>query len=80
MLEIEDTIGFAVRDSAGRTLGVVEAPMYGSVPDAPDALAIRSSGFIRHRFFVPVDAIATIDSVGSMLDLHLERGRLVRFF
>lgn len=79
MLEIEDTIGFAVRDPAGRTIGIVEGPLYGSAPDLPDALAIRSGRLFGHHFIVPAGAIERIDPVGSMVDLQLDREQLVRF-
>ena len=57
----------------------MEAPLYGSAPDVPDALAIQSGRLVRHHFIVPAEAIAEIDSVGSMVDLRLDRARLVRF-
>jgi uncharacterized protein YrrD len=79
MLEIRDTIGFAVRDPAGRSIGVVEATLYGSAPDVPDALAIRSGRLVHHHFIVPAEAIAEIDSGGNRVDLRLDRARLVRF-
>ena len=53
--------------------------MYGSAPDLPDALAIRSGRLFGHHFIVPAGAIERIDPVGSMVDLQLDRERLVRF-
>ena len=58
----------------------MEAPLYGSAPDAPDALAIQSGRLVRHHFIVPAEAIAAHRlTVGSMVDLRLDRARLVRF-
>ena len=37
------TIGYLVADVKGRIVGTVEAPMYGSTPDVPDAISV--SGF-----------------------------------
>ena len=37
--ELLRTIGFRVADAKGRVVGTVEAPMYGSVPDVPDAIS-----------------------------------------
>ena len=50
--------GFLVADREGRVVGRVECPMYGTAPDGPDALAVRS-GFLarRKRRVVPADAI-----------------------
>ena len=40
--------GFLVADREGRIVGRVECPMYGTAPDIPDALAVRS-GFLARR-------------------------------
>ena len=34
--------GFLVADRDGKVVGRVECPMYGTAPDVPDALAVRS--------------------------------------
>ena len=39
------TIGYLVADVTGRIVGRVECPMYGTAPDVPDALSVRS-GFL----------------------------------
>jgi hypothetical protein len=80
MLELMDTIGFGVRDPLGQTVGRVEVPLYGSGPEVPDALAIRSGRLVRRHFIVPANAIAGIDTDAGMIDLHLDRDRLRRFF
>ena len=41
------TIGFLVADARGRLVGRVQSPMYGTRPDEPDALAVRSGRFWR---------------------------------
>ena len=44
--------GFLVADREGRVVGRVECPMYGTAPDVPDALAVRS-GFLARRALGP---------------------------
>ena len=36
-LNLVDTTGFLVADNRGRVVGKVECPMYGTLPDVPDA-------------------------------------------
>jgi hypothetical protein len=79
VIEFEDTIGFAVRDPGGRIVGLVEAPLYGTWPERPDALAMRSGWLVHHHFVVPADAIAGVDPEDRMIDLRLDRERLLRF-
>ena len=74
-----DTKGFAVADAHGERVGLVEAPMYGSGPDVPDALAVRSGRLLRRRYIVPAKAIRFIDRDGHVIELRLDRGRLQRF-
>src|SRR2546423_1227756 len=64
-LNLVDTAGFLVADNRGRVVGKVECPMYGTVPDVPDALSVRGGFFSRHRRLVPADTIAD----GRQLDL-----------
>ena len=45
---LASTSGFLVADVRGRLVGRVECPMYGTAPDVPDALAVRS-GFLARR-------------------------------
>ena len=43
--DLRSVKGFVVADARGRFVGRVEAPMYGTQPDVPDALAeIRGRG------------------------------------
>ena len=71
--------GYVVADSRGRVVGKVECPMYGTAPDTPDALSVRS-GFLAHRRrLVPVEAIDEIDSRTRTIGLSVERESLQAF-
>jgi hypothetical protein len=41
-IDLTATTGYLVADARGRVVGRVEAPMYGTSPDVPDAIAVRS--------------------------------------
>ena len=72
--------GFLVADREGRVVGRVECPMYGTAPDVPDALAVRS-GFLarRKRRVVPADAIEDIDDASGVIGLRVGRESLKSF-
>jgi hypothetical protein len=72
--------GFLVADYEGRVVGRVECPMYGTAPDVPDALAVRS-GFLarRRRRVVPADAIEEIDGDSGVIGLRVGRDSLKSF-
>jgi hypothetical protein len=72
--------GFLVADREGRVVGRVECPMYGTAPDVPDALAVRS-GFLarRKRRVVPADAIKDIDDASGVIGLRVGRDSLKSF-
>jgi hypothetical protein len=72
--------GFLVADREGRVVGRVECPMYGTAPDVPDALAVRS-GFLarRRRRVVPADAIEDIDDASGVIGLSVGRESLRSF-
>ena len=72
--------GFLVADREGRVVGRVECPMYGTAPDVPDALAVRS-GFLarRKRRVVPADAIEYIDDASGVIGLRVGRDSLKSF-
>jgi hypothetical protein len=72
--------GFLVADDEGRVVGRVECPMYGTAPDVPDALAVRS-GFLarRRRRVVPADAIQDIDDASGVIGLSVGRDSLKSF-
>jgi hypothetical protein len=80
MTTAQDTSGFLVADARGRTVGRVECSMYGTAPDEPDALAVRSGVLIRQHFIVPTSAIEAIDDGSQVIGLRLEREQLQRFF
>jgi membrane protein YdbS with pleckstrin-like domain len=54
--------------------------MYGTAPDIPDALAVRS-GFLarRKRRVVPADAIQDIDDASGVIGLRVGRDSLKSF-
>jgi hypothetical protein len=72
--------GFLVADREGRVVGRVECPMYGTAPDVPDALAVRS-GFLarRRRRVVPADAIEDVDDATGVIGLRVARETLKSF-
>jgi hypothetical protein len=73
------TVGFRVADSNGRVVGTVEAPMYGSAPDVPDAISVRSGRFSRGRRLVPADAISEIDTRTRVIGLSVDRDACLTF-
>jgi len=75
---LASTNGFLVADRRGRLIGRVESPMYGTKPDTPDALAVRT-GIFRHRRIVPADAIEEIDSASGVIELSVERDAIRAF-
>ena len=78
-MEVDGTIGFRVSDAQGSRVGQVEGPLYGSGPDTPDALAVRSGRFLHRHYIVPAEAIRLIDRDGHEIELCLARWRLRRF-
>jgi hypothetical protein len=77
--ELLRTIGFIVADAHGRIVGRVEGPMYGSEPDVPDALAVRSGFLSRRRRLVPADAIHEIDGRSGVVGLSVDRDAILSF-
>ena len=78
--ELLRTTGFLVADSEGRVLGTVEGPMYGTTPDVPDAISVRSSRFLsRRRRLVPADAISEIDDRSGVIGLSVDRDAVLSF-
>ena len=77
--ELLRTIGFRVADAKGRVLGTVEAPMYGTAPDVPDAISVRSGFFSRGRRLVPADAISEIDIRTGVIGLSVDRDAVLSF-
>ena len=77
--ELLRTIGFLVADAKGKIVGTVEAPMYGSAPDVPDAISVRSGFLSRRRSLVPADAISQIDSRSGVIGLSVDRDAVLSF-
>ena len=77
-LDLRSLKGFLVADVRGRVIGRVEAPMYGSQPDVPDALAVRG-GVMRGRRLVPADAIEEIDPGSRVIGLRVVRESIRKF-
>jgi hypothetical protein len=77
-LDLSATSGFLVADKRGRLVGRVECPMYGTEPDRPDALAVRSGLFARRRL-IPRDAIDRIDGASGVIGLRVEREAIRTF-
>ena len=69
--------GYLVADRRGRLLGRVEAPMYGTAPDVPDALAVRRR--FRGRHLVSADAIADVDGESGVIGLSVDKEQIPRF-
>ena len=77
--DLRGTRGYLVADARGRLVGRVECPMYGSKPDEPDALAVRTGFFARRRRLVPADAIDQIDGQTRVIGLRVDREGLHSF-
>ena len=77
-LDLRGVKGFLVADVRGRVIGRVEAPMYGSQPDRPDALAVRP-GRSRGRRLVPATAIGRIDEDAGLIGLSVGRDEIQKF-
>jgi hypothetical protein len=77
--ELLRTIGYLVADAKGLIIGTVEGPMYGSEPDVPDALSVRSGFLSRRRKLVPADAISEIDSRTGVIGLSVDRDAVLSF-
>jgi hypothetical protein len=77
--DLKLTTGFIVADNRGHVVGRVECPMYGTVPDIPDALSVRGGRFSRHRRLVPADTIADIDRASGRVALRVARETIRRF-
>ena len=77
--ELLRTIGFLVADAKGKIVGTVECPMYGTAPDVPDAISVRSGFLSRRRSLVPADAITEIDSRSGVIGLSVDRDAVLSF-
>ena len=77
--ELRATAGYLVADSRGRVVGKVECPMYGTAPDVPDALSVKSGLFSRRRRLVPADTIEQIDGQSGVIGLRVDREHIRSF-
>ncbi|HEY5059369.1 MAG TPA: hypothetical protein VII51_10175 [Gaiellaceae bacterium] len=78
VIDLRRTAGYTVADRNGRLVGKVECPMYGTAPDVPDALSVKSGLFSR-RHLVPADTIDQIDRTSGVIELRVDRESLRRF-
>jgi hypothetical protein len=78
-LDLRQTTGFLVADARGRVVGRVECPMYGSSPETPDALSVRSGFLARRRRLVPAESIEQIDGGSRVIGLRIERDAIRTF-
>ena len=78
-VDLRTTAGFLVADAKGRIVGRVECPMYGTSPETPDALSVRSGIFARRRRLVPAESIEQIDNGTRVIGLRVERGSIKTF-
>lgn len=78
-LDLSSTSGYLVADARGKLVGRVEGPMYGTAPDVPDALAVRSGFLARRRIAVPAETIDQIDGSSGVIGLRVERNALHSF-
>ena len=78
-LNLTATTGFLVADNRGRVVGKVECPLYGTLPDVPDALSVKSGFLSRHRRLVPADTIAEVDPKSRVVGLRVAREAIRRF-
>jgi hypothetical protein len=78
-VDLRRTTGYLVADRTGHLLGKVECAMYGTTPDVPDALSVKSRPFSRHRLLVPADAIADVDGASGVVGLSVDRHAIRRF-
>jgi hypothetical protein len=77
--DLKRTTGYIVADRHGRLVGTVEGPMYGTHPDEPDALSVRSGFLARRRRLVPRDAIEQIDGASGVIGLSVDRESIRNF-
>ena len=78
-VDLTSTNGFLVADIRGRLVGKVECPMYGTAPDVPDALSVKSGLFSRRRRMVPADTIEQIDGSSGVIGLRVDRESIRSF-
>ena len=78
-LDLKDTTGYLVADARGRIVGKVECAMYGTSPETPDALSVRSGFLARRRRLVPAETIEQIDGGSKVIGLRIDRDSIRTF-
>ena len=78
-VDLRRTAGFLVADARGRIVGRVECPMYGTSPEEPDALSVRSGWLARRRRLVPAESIEQIDDSSRVIGLRVDREAIRTF-
>jgi hypothetical protein len=78
-IDLRRTAGYIVADRRGRLVGKVECPMYGTTPDVPDALSVKSGFLSRRRCMVPADTIDQIDGSSGVIGLRVDRESIRSF-
>ena len=78
-VDLRATAGYLVADARGRVVGRVECPMYGSSPETPDALSVRSGFLARRRRLVPAETSEQIDGGSKVIGLRVERDAIRTF-
>jgi hypothetical protein len=78
-LDLRYTAGYLVADAHGRIVGKVECPMYGTSPETPDALSVRSGFLARRRRLVPASTIEQIDGGSKVIGLRIDRESIRTF-
>jgi hypothetical protein len=78
-MDLRGTAGFLVADAKGRIVGTVECPMYGTSPEVPDALSVRSGWLARRRRIVPAESIEQIDDGTKVIGLRVDREAIRTF-
>ena len=78
-LDLRNTTGYLVADARGRVVGKVECPMYGTSPETPDALSVRSGFLSRRRRRVPAESIELIDLGSKVIGLRIDRDSIRTF-
>jgi hypothetical protein len=78
-IDLRGTTGYLVADARGRIVGKVECPMYGTSPETPDALAVRSGFLARRRRLVPAETIEQIDGGTRIIGLRIDRDSIRTF-
>ena len=78
-VDLRLTAGFLVADARGRIVGRVECPMYGTSPETPDALSVRSGWLARRRRLVPADSIEQVDDGAKVIGLRVDREAIRTF-